>query len=256
MAYLVVPAVIAGFLGLVAHGAEAGEAYLQRVRLLCLGAALLGLAGAVAFSIARAKGGRRWLAALGALVAARIAYTPLLAAAFVATGWLEWTAARLGASSLSLPVHYGLGCLIAAFTTIAGLLLPYALSDLENRRRIPLLLAWILAGVLAFAHPEDRELLPHPFGSGAPAPSAVGPSYGDAVEDDALSVRARAVALFGLARHAGTPRAGWAGAARDEMVARFRSSPDAPLRARVAAFEAALLTARKALETSARTPPG
>lgn len=253
---MLVPAILAGGLGLLAHAAGDDAAYVPRLRVVCLGAAALGYLGIAVFVWRTARGWRRVLTLLAGLVAVRACYLPVLGLSVFLAGWLEWLARALGAGALSGPVHYALGCLLGA---LAGLFTLLGVAAV-NHVRSP---AWALVGVallalavLAFAHPEDRAILPHPVADTTPLPSTSGPGYLDVVKDGGAPLRARVLAAFGGARHALSPRSGWAGAVREELLAQFRDRPDASHRARVSSLERALLRARPALRTSPRTPPG
>jgi hypothetical protein len=101
MIVFLVPAVVAGLLGVLAQGAEIDADYLPRLRFMFLGSAVLGYLGMAIFTWRRLGGVRRWGALLWGLVAARACYLPAMAGALVVTGWLEWLAGILGAGSLA-----------------------------------------------------------------------------------------------------------------------------------------------------------
>jgi len=250
------PAVLGGLLGLVPHAAKDAAAYVERMRLLCLGSVLLGYFGVAFFVWRKSEGSRRWMSLAVGLLAVRVFYVPVLAVAIFLTGWLEWSAAKLGASQLSGPLHYALGCFLGATACFATLLAVLAANSL--RHPLWALAAALMAGVavLALLHEEDRSVLPHPFDNLAPSPSADGPSYLDVVKDEEAPGTVRLLALFGALRHYASPRSGWGGVVREELLAQFRGRPDASLRARVGSLERALLRARSYLRTSPRTPPG
>ena len=121
MIVFVVPAVLAGLLGLVANGAEGAEAYIPKLRLLFLGAASLGYLGLAAFVWLKTRGWRRWGALVVGLAAVRVAYLPVIATALVVTGWLDWLGRMFGVEKLAAPVHYALACFVAALAGLVAL---------------------------------------------------------------------------------------------------------------------------------------
>jgi len=245
-----VPAVLAGLLGLFPHAAPEGADYVPRLRGMLVGAAALGYLGPGVFFWRRAKGWKRWGALLLGLAAVRVLYVPVVAVAFVLVGWLEWGARTAGAGSFGGPLHYGFACLVAAFTSLAVLTVVAAAGNVAKPKWIVPLLLFLGAGVLAFWHPEDRTVLPHPFAKDGPSPASRGPEYLDVAEDGERSWHVRVLAAFGGIRHALSARSGWGGAVREEMLARYRSKPGQSLRDRMLSLEAALDVARPLLTTS------
>ena len=128
-----------------------------------------------------------------------------------------------------------------------------------TRIKKPAWIAWLLfvAGmaVIAFWNPKDRTVLPHAIVNEAPQPASIGPDYIDVVKDGERARMTRILAGGGAVRQALTPRTGWGGRVREEMLARFRGDPDLSLGERVTCLEASLLSAREELRTSPRTPP-
>ena len=106
----VVPAILAGLLGLLANAADDPAAYVPRLRLMFLGSVGLGYLGLTLFVWLMARGWRRWGALLLALVAIRVAYVPTIATAVVVTGWMDWFGRLLGVTKLEGPIHYTLAC--------------------------------------------------------------------------------------------------------------------------------------------------
>ncbi|MEE8106744.1 MAG: hypothetical protein V3T86_14525 [Planctomycetota bacterium] len=253
---LLIPPILAGGLGLLAHGADEGTAYLPRVRLMLLGAAALALIATGVFVWINAQGKKRWAALALVLVSGRICYVSVVATALCTTGWLETLGRTLGVEDLSAAVHYCFAMFTCAFLTLSLLLVLLAATRPLRWYSIAIALTITLLGVHAFAHTEDREVFPHGFSQTAPAPAHEGDDYFAAVRNTDLPVSSRFAALGGGIRHAVMPRGGWAGSVRREMLARFRSSPNAGLRTRVQAFEAALLRSRPLLQTSSRSPRG
>lgn len=255
MMVLVVPAVLAGFLGILAHQAGDAAAYLPRLRLLFLGAAALGYVGVGIFCLKKLRGWRLAGALVVALVALRVCYLPILSLALLVTGWLDWLGrTAFSATNLDGPIHYALACFVAAFSSLAALLLISAVSHLKQIGWVMVLLVYVGLGVLAFWHAPDR-LNPHPFLSEAPPRATRGPGYFDVVEDSKRPVVTRVLAAGGLIRHALFPRSGWGGAIREELLARYRGDPGMTLSARVKCIEAALVNSRRLLRTSPRTLP-
>lgn len=252
---LVVPAVLAGFLGVLAHQAGDSAAYLPRLRLLFLGAAALGYVGVGVFCLKKLKGWRLAGALAVGLVAIRVCYLPVISLALLLTSWLDWLGrAAFGATTLDAPVHYTLACFVAAFSSLAAMLLIAAVSHLKEIGWVMVVVVYAGLGVLAFWHAPDR-LNPHPFLSDAPPRATRGPDYFDVVEDGGRPVVTRILAAGGLIRHALFSRRGWGGAIREELVARYRGDPGMTLGARVKCIEAALVNSRRLLRTSPRSLP-
>lgn len=247
--------VAAGGLGVYASAAGEGPEYVQRLRILFLGAAALGCLGPTIFVARKAKGATRALCLPLPLLAARVGYLPCLQAALLLAGWIERLGNALGAGRLGTIVHYSLGCLVAALVCFAAFVLVSAAAHARRPASIAVFVLFVLGGAFALWHTDDRELMPHAFADDA-QPAADGKDYLDVTEDVNASGRARLLgALYGIA-DALSPRGGWAGAVREEMHARFRADPDLSLRARVTSIEGALRTARPLLSrTSPRTPP-
>jgi len=255
--YFFIPPLLAGGLGLLAHGADEGTAYLPRVRLMLLGAAALALlASGVFVWRSTNQGWKRWAALALVLATGRVCYVFVVATALCTTGWLEALGRAVGAQNLSAPVHYCFAMFTCAFLTLILLLVLAAAAHLTRWYSLVLLACLALVGVHAFANKEDRQILPHGFSQTAPAPAYEGDDYFAAARNSDLPVSSRLAALGGGIRHAVMPREGWAGSVRKEMLERFRSSPNAGLRTRVQAFEAALLRSRPRLQTSSRSPRG
>lgn len=247
--------VAAGALGLFASAAGEGPEYVQRLRILFLGATALGCLGPMVFVWRKAKGAKRILCLPLPILAARIAYVPALQGALLLDGWLERLGRAIGAERLSAPVHYALGCFLAAFVCFAALVLVAAAANARRPASIAVFVLFAAAGALAVSSPEDRALLPHAMVAEDLQPAAEGKDYLDVTEDVNAAARTRIVAaLYGIA-DALSPRSGWAEAVRADLHARFRAAPDMSLRARVTSIEGALRTARPAFRTSPRTPP-
>jgi hypothetical protein len=204
----------------------------------------------------KTAGGKRLFYLLLALLAARVAYLPAIEGALLLSGWIEQLGRAIGTKGLAAPVHYALGCFVAALVSLLAFVL---LAAAASPRRAASIVAFVLyagAGVLALSHPDDRVPVPHPFAKEDLQPASEGADYLDVAEEGDQGVRTRVLAgLYGIA-DAGSPGSGWSGIVRAELHARFRAAPDASLRARVASVEGALTTARRAFRTSPRTPPG
>ena len=256
MVVLLVPAVLAGFLGLLAHGADDGAAYLPRVRAVLLGATVIGYLGVDTFIWREGKGWRRWVAFLIGLLAIRVFFVPVVGCALVLTGWLEALGLELGIANPSAIVHYTLACFISALTGVSTLFAVAAFFNPKDWYAIPVLVLFLAASVLAFGHPDDRRAWPQAFETSAPAPAYSGPDYREALGNGDISFRARVIAGGGLLRHGLSARGGWSGDVRRELLARFRSSPEGSLRTRLQCLEAALLRSRRALRTSPPDPRG
>ncbi|MHC4576554.1 MAG: hypothetical protein ACYTFD_14550 [Planctomycetota bacterium] len=246
---------LAGLLGLLAHAGEAPDEYLRRVRLLFLGSVALGYLGAAALILRTTGGWRRWGALVLALAATRVCYVPVLAAAFLLAGWCDWCGRLFGAQSLGGPIHYALACFTAAGTTLVALGAVAAAAHIKRPGGIVTLVLLAATGVLVFWNPVDRKILPHPMAEDVSRPATTGPGYLDVVEDRERSTLTRIFAAGSGVRHALSPRSGWGGRVREEMLARFQGNPELSLGERVTSLEAALLTARATFETSPRTPP-
>lgn len=250
-----VAVVAAGALGIFANAADDGSAYVRRLGALFLGAAVLGWLGPGIFVWSKAKEGRRIVYLLLAILAARVAYVPSLEGGILLAGWVEQLGRALGGERLGMPVHYALGCFIAAITCFASLVIVSAAA--HARRPASIAIFVILAGatLLTLSHAEDRALLPQALVGEDVQPAAGGENYLDIAEDTRRPARTRFLAsLYGIV-DAVSARSGWAGAVRMELHARFRADPDMSLRARVRSIEGALRTARPAFRTSPRTPP-
>ncbi|MCZ6788300.1 MAG: hypothetical protein O7E54_14160 [Planctomycetota bacterium] len=253
---LVLPAVAAGLAGLLAHGADDASAYLPRLRVVLLGATIIGYLGVDAFIWKEGKGWRRWVAFLIGLLAVRVFFVPVVACALVLTGWVEALGLTLGLTNLSPIVHYTFACLVSALTGVSTLLTVAALFNPKDWYAIPMLVLLLAAGMLAFSHDDDRRAWPQAFETSAPAPAYSGPDYREALADGDLSFRARVIAGGGLVRHGLSARGGWSGNVRRELLARFRSSPEGSLKTRLQSLEAALLRSRRTLRTSPPDPRG
>lgn len=255
MALCVVAVVAAGALGLLANAAGEGPEYVQRLRILFLGAAALGCLGPIIFVWRKAKGPQRLLCLLLAVLAARIAYVPALEGAILLSGWVERLGRAVHAARLGGPVHYALGCFTAALVCFAALVLVSAVANARRPASIAVFVLFAAAGALAFSSADDRALLPHAIVAEDLQPAAEGEDYLDVAEDGRRPARTRLLgALYGIA-DALSSRDGWSGAVRGEMHARFRAAPDLSLRGRVTSIEGALRTARPWFRTSPRTPP-
>lgn len=249
---LIAPALLAGVLGLMANGAEGSVDYLPRLRFMLMGAAVLGLAGVAIHVWRRLHGWRRWGALLLALVAVRVCYSPVVGAALVSAGWLDQLGRFLGAGHLGFLVHYSLPCFVSAFSTVLALLAVAAAAHLRKVGWVMVLLLFCSMAVLAFWKPEDRAVSPHPLtASGAPPPSANGPTYLEVVQSGSFDPVTRIEAAGGFLRHLLSPRSGWGGTVRDQLLQRFRGEPSMGLRERISCLEAAMLRARR---ISPRTP--
>jgi len=247
--------VAAGALGLFANAAGEGPEYVARVRILFLGAAALGCLGPMVLVWMKAQGARRAFCLPLPVLAARIAYVPSLHGALLLAGWTERLGRALGVERLAAPVHYALGCFVAALVCLAALVLVSAAANARRRASIAVLVLYAAAGALAMWSPEDRVLLPHAMVAEDVQPAAEGKDYLDVTEDVNAPARTRILAaLYGIV-DAISPRSGWAEAVRADLHARFRAAPDMSLRARVTSIEGALRTARPLSRTSPRTPP-
>jgi len=253
MIVFLVPAVLAGLLGILAHQAADAAEYLPRLRLMLLGAAALGYVGVAIFSLRKLKGWRLWGALLLGLAAARVCYLPVVTMSLLLCGWAEWIGRTVGAANLAGPIHYALPCFVAALTALTALLALAAASHLKQIGWVMVLLLFGGMGTLAFWHQSDR-ITPHPFLSDAPPPATRGPDYFDVVEDSEGPVVTRVLAAGGLVRHAVSARSTWSGAIRSELLARYRGSPGMTLGERIKCFEAALVSSRPLLGTSPRSP--
>jgi hypothetical protein len=251
-----VTVVAAGALGLFAHAAGEAPEYVQRLRILFLGAAVLGWIGPSIFVFRKAKEGQRIACLLVATLAARVAYVPSLQAALLLAGWVERLGSALGGGGrLGLVVHYALGSFVAALVCFVAFVVISAVAHARKPASIAVFALLALGALLAFSHPDDRTLLPQSLSGEDLQPAAEGEDYLDVAEDGSHTARTRILgALYGIV-DAVSPRSGWAEAVRVEMHARFRADPDMSLRARVASIEGALRTARPLFRTSPRTPP-
>lgn len=250
-----VAVVAAGALGLFANAADGGPEYVRRLRILFLGAAALGCLGPMVFVWLKAKGAKRVFCLPLPVLAARIAYVPALHGALLLAGWSERLGRAVGAERLAAPVHYALGCFVAALVCFAALVLVSAAANARRPASIAVFVLYAAAGALALSVPDDRVLLPHAMVAEDVQPAAEGKDYLDVTEDVNARARTRILAaLYGIV-DAISPRSGWAEAVRAELHARFRASPDMSLRARVTSIEGALRTARPLFRTSPRTPP-
>jgi hypothetical protein len=246
--------VAAGALGVYANAAGEGPEYIQRLRILFLGAAALGCLGPTIFVARKAKGRTRACCLPLPLLAARIAYLPCLQGALLLSGWVERLGRAFGALRLGAIAHYSLGCAVAALVCFAAFVLLSAAAHARRPASIAVFVFFGLGGAFALWHEDDRTPLPHAFVEDR-QPAAEGKDYLDVSEDVNRSGRARLLgALYGIA-DALSPRGGWAGAVREDLHARFRADPDMSLRARVTSIEGALRTARPLSRTSPRTPP-
>ena len=250
-----VAVVVAGGLGLFANAAGDGPEYVSRLRILFLGASALGCLGPMLFVWLKAKGAKRVFCLPLPVLAARIAYVPALHGALLLAGWTERLGRALGAERLQAPVHYALGCLVAALVCFAALVLVAAAATPRRGISIAVFVLYAATGALAVWSPDDRVLLPHATVAEDLQPAGEGKDYLDITEDVNAPARTRILAsLYGIV-DAVSPRSGWAEAVRADLHARFRASPDMSLRARVTSIEGALRTARPLFRTSPRTPP-
>ncbi len=247
MLVFVLPAILAGLLGILAHQADGAVAYLAQIRIASLGAIALGYLGVAIFVFRKLSGWRRWAALLWGLLALRVAYVPLLASGVVLTSWLEWGARFFGGENLSLPVHYMLPCFWAMAATTWTLLAIAAASRPKDIGWDMVTLIVIGLGVLSFWKPADRHPSPHRFESKAPSPATSGPTYLDVAEDSARDVVTRILATGGVVRNALQGRRGWSAVVREELAARFRGAPALSQKDRISCLEAALVRARKDL---------
>jgi hypothetical protein len=249
--------VAAGALGAFANAAEDGPEYVWRLRILFLGATLLGWLGPAIFTWRKAKEGERILYVLLAVIAARVAYVPSLEGALLLAGWVERLGDALGGGGrVGFIVHYVLGCALAAIVCFVAFVVISAAAQARKPASIAVFVLLGLGALLAFSHREDRALLPQAVRGDDAQPAADGEDYLDLAEESQRPARTRILAaLYGIT-DALAPRGGWADAVNREMHARFRADPDMSLRARVTSIEGALKTARPAFRTSPRTPPG
>jgi len=250
-----VAVVAAGALGLFANAADDGSAYVRRLGALFLGATILGWIGPAVFTWKKATEGRRILYVLLAVLAARVAYLPSIQAALLLAGWVDRLGRALGGERLGMPVHYALGCFVAAITCFVCFVVISAAAHARRPASIAVFVLLAGAAVLAFSHPEDRAIVPQSLVGDDLQPAAEGEDYLDVVENEKHPARTRILAAFYGIADAMSPHSGWAGAVKREMHARFRADPDMSLRARVTSIEGALRTARFLFRTSPRTPP-
>lgn len=251
----IVTVVAAGALGAFANAADGAPEYVLRLRILFLGAAVLGWLGPSIFVARKAKEPERILCLILAVLAVRVAYAPSLHGALLLAGWVERLGRALGGGRLGFLAHYALGCFMAAIVCFACFVVISAVAHARKPASIAVFVLLGLGALLAFSHPDDRTLLPQALRGDDAQPAADGKDYLDLVEDTRRPARTRILAaLYGIADVL-SPRSGWADDVNREMHARFRADPDMSLRARVTSIEGALRTARPLFRTSPRTPP-
>jgi hypothetical protein len=247
--YALVAAVVAGILGIIANASPEGAEYISRLRLLFLGAAVIGYLGLAVFVWKERKGILRWISLLVALLAVRILYVFVVNLAVILTGWLEAAARGAGVENTALLVHLALAIFTSVFASLVAMLGDGIVDNIMKKIRWAILAAVIAgAGVQDFSHPEDRRILPQRFGSEAPAQATYGQDYKTVVKDKDRSFRVRLGAVFGTVRHSISPSDGWGGSVRDDLLARYRSEPDGSMSDGFAALEASLLKARPTLK--------
>jgi len=218
---------------------------------MLLGSVALGWLGPAVFFLRKTDGWKKWAALVLGIVAARVLYLGLVTSSLVVTGWLDWLLRRFGPGDRSALLHYACGCLLALLTSLIVIFVVDAFARPKRVSSAIIALVLIGAGVLQFWHPDDRIVSPHPFADDGPVPASQGPDYVAVVKDGKRAPYTRICAALGAARHAVSSRSGWGGVIREELLARYRSNPDQPLRDRVPALEAALRIARPEL-----TPQG
>jgi hypothetical protein len=252
-----VTVVAAGALGAFANAAGEGPEYVQRLRILFLGATVLGWIGPSIFVLRKAKEWQRIACLLLSTLAARVAYVPSVGGALLLAGWIERLGRALGGEGrLGLIVHYALGCFLAALVCFVAFVVISAVAHARRPASIAVFALLGLGALLAFSHGDDRALLPQALKGDDVQSAADGEDYLELAEEGRRPARTRILAtLYGIA-DALSPRSGWADAVRQELHARFRADPDMSLRARVTSIEGALRTARPLFRTSPRTPPG
>jgi hypothetical protein len=243
-------------LGAYANAAGEGPEYVQRLRILFLGAAFLGWLGPAIFTWRKAKEWERIFYVLLAVVAARIAYLPCLHGALLLAGWIERLGRALGGGGrLGLVVHYALGCFTAGLACFVAFVVIAAAASARKPASIAVFVLLGIGALLAFWHREDRAPLPQELRGEDTQGAADGEDYLDLAEEGQRPARTRILAaLYGIT-DALSARSGWADAVRHELHARFRADPDMSFRARVTSIEGALRTARPLFRTSPRTPP-
>jgi len=253
--WCIVPALLAGGVGVWTAAAGGPEEYVERLRVLLLGSSALGGLGVCLFVWRRAGPGPRRLLYLPAVpLALRLAYLPILAVGIVGTAWLVRLGEALGAAPAPGLLHYGLGCFVALGASLAGLVLVAALSNLKRVGAWFTLLAYAGLGVLAFAQADDRTLSPHPFAQRDLVILPEGPDYAEVAEQGGRGAATRVLAAGSALRDLLMPRTGWGGMVRDELSRRFRGRPGLTCGDRVTALEGALLTAWES-RNAPRTPP-
>ncbi|MDH3593147.1 MAG: hypothetical protein OER88_14775 [Planctomycetota bacterium] len=254
MFVFVVPAVLAGLLGLLANDAGDAAAYLARLRFAMLGSVALGYLGVAVFLLRKTVGWKRWAGIVWALLAVRVAYAPILGSGLVISSWLEWAARLLGAKRLAVPVHYMLPCFWCMIAGLWSLLAVAAFTRVKQIGWAIITLIVVGLGVLSMWKPGDRAVSPHAFEENAPGPATVGPSYLDVAEDSRRDTVTRILAVAGVARHALQSRRGWSAVVRQELVARYRGTPTMTLRDRISCLEAAMVRARSTLSSPDPAP--
>ncbi|HEX5135353.1 MAG TPA: hypothetical protein VFY93_00140 [Planctomycetota bacterium] len=228
----------------------------MRLRILFLGATVLGWLGPAIFTWRKAKEGQRILYLLLAVISARIAYLPCLEGGLLFASWVERLGRALGGGArIGFVVHYSLGCSVAALSCFVAFVVISATAHAKKPASIAVFVLLGLGALLAFSHPDDRAPLPQALRGEDGQPAAGGDDYLDIAEEGRRPARTRVLAALLGITDALAPRTGWADAVHREMHARFRADPDMSFRARVTSIEGALRTARPLFRTSPRTPP-
>ena len=247
--YALVAAVVAAVLGIIANAAPEGAEYISRLRVLFLGAALIGYLGVAVFVWRERKGLLKWISLLAALLAIRILYVLIVNLAVILGGWLEAAARGAGVENTALLVHLALAIFTSMFASLVAMLGDGIVDNIMKKVRWAIVAALIAGvGVKDFAHPEDRTILPQQFRSEAPMAAEGGQDYKGVVSDKEQPFRVRLGAVLGTIRHSISPTDGWGGAIRDGLLARYRGQPDGSMADGFAALEAAMLDARPKLK--------
>jgi len=253
MLFMLVPPVLAGLIGLFASNAATDDAYLSRIRLLFILAALLGYLGVAVWTFRKSKGITRWASIVVSLLAVRIVYPLFPYASVIITGWIDGGARTAGSSPAAGVIHYSIGLFTAVLATLVALAGVATVARIKRYFIFGILFAAL--GVFNFWDDKDRTLSPHPARKGRAA-SIYGSGYMEVAKDKKRPKRARTMALVSALFDAVMPKEGWIGEVRVELEASFKGNPEMTVTEHLTALDGALLKARSYPSTSARTPPG